>query len=539
MKKHPNRIRGSLMTAMALIQMALLSSACVPGEQSDVAEAVAEDQRPNILFIMLDDLGKEWVSAYGAEGISTPSIDALAHDGLRFDNAWSNPQCTPTRITLLTGQYPFRNGWVNHWDVPRWGVAYFDWERYPSLAGTLKQAGYATAAAGKWQVNDFRLEPEAMVKHGFDSYAMWTGWEEGVEASHERYWDPYIHTRDGSRTYSGEFGADVFVEHLAGFIRDNRDGPWFAYFPLALPHPPYVTTPAQPEVEGDEARFRAMVEYADVAVGRLVGLIDELGLAENTLIIVTTDNGSPKKMTNTINGKLVSGGKAYTSDNGINAPFVARWTGTIEAGKSTKALVDFSDLLPTFAELADATPDPEHVYDGQSFAGLLLGSVDEGPRDWILAMGGGGNAEVSNAGIENQYVYRDRVLRDKRFKLYIAASAELQAEKLVDLASDPEEKVNLLDSHDPQAMAALERLMDVARTFPARDADPQYRPRAANEWDKQVSVESQTWKLTEPAAGEDESDNHDEVVSPGETDDKDEPGVPSEAGEQGQSDGAE
>ena len=96
--------------------------------------------------------------------------------------------------------------------MPRWGHGYFDWRLYPSLAGTLKSSGYATAAAGKWQVNHFRVEPEAMAKHGFDSYAMWTGWEEGVEASAERYWDPYIHTAEGSRTYEGRFGADIFVE---------------------------------------------------------------------------------------------------------------------------------------------------------------------------------------------------------------------------------------------------------------------------------------------------------------------------------------
>jgi arylsulfatase A-like enzyme len=158
---------------------------------------------------MFDDMGKEWVSAYGSESISTPAIDALASDGMRFDNVWSNPQCTPTRLSLLTGQYPFRNGWVNHWDTPRWGHGYFDWRKYPSLAGTLKQAGYATVAAGKWQVNDFRIEPEAMKKHGFDSYAMWTGWEEGVEASAERYWDPYIPHR-------------VRKQDLRGSVRHRR-----------------------------------------------------------------------------------------------------------------------------------------------------------------------------------------------------------------------------------------------------------------------------------------------------------------------------
>ena len=115
--------------------------------------------KPNILFIMVDDLGKDWISCYGADDIETPHIDRLAKGGLKFHNAWSMPQCTPTRATLLTGQYPWRTGWVNHWDVPRWGVGYFDWAKYTSFAKVMKTAGYATAIAGKWQINDFRMSP--------------------------------------------------------------------------------------------------------------------------------------------------------------------------------------------------------------------------------------------------------------------------------------------------------------------------------------------------------------------------------------------
>ena len=145
---------------------------------------------PNILFILLDDMGKEWVSGYDADDIETPNIDNLAKEGMQFNNAWSMPQCTPSRITFMTGQYPFRHGWVNHYDVPRWGHgANFDSEKNPSIAKILKQAGYKTCVAGKWQVNDFRLQPEAMIKHGFDDYCMWTGAEGGnVEKSKERYW---------------------------------------------------------------------------------------------------------------------------------------------------------------------------------------------------------------------------------------------------------------------------------------------------------------------------------------------------------------
>ena len=134
--------------------------------------------KPNIVFLMVDDLGKEWVSCYGAEGIETPNIDALAEGGMLFQNAYSMPQCTPTRVALLTGQYPFRNGWINHWDVPRWDVGcHFDPTYYTTFARIVKTAGYATAAAGKWQISDFRKKQDVMNDHGFDGYCMWTGAE--------------------------------------------------------------------------------------------------------------------------------------------------------------------------------------------------------------------------------------------------------------------------------------------------------------------------------------------------------------------------
>jgi len=167
-----------------------------------MSKAAEKDVRPNILFIMVDDLGKEWISCCGAEDIETPNIDALAKTGMRFENAYSMPQCTPSRATLLTGQYPWRTGWVNHWDVPRWGVGYFDFKlrRNMTFANILKTAGYTTAAVGKWQINDFRVTPDAMKKHGFDDWCMWTGYETGNKPSAERYWDAYINTpQDGSK----------------------------------------------------------------------------------------------------------------------------------------------------------------------------------------------------------------------------------------------------------------------------------------------------------------------------------------------------
>jgi len=246
------------------------------------ASGAGTPEKPNVVFIMVDDLGKDWIGCYGADEIRTPNIDRLAEGGMKFHNAWSMPQCTPTRVTLLTGQYPWRTGWVNHWDVPRWGVGYFDWERYVTVATIMRSAGYKTAVAGKWQINDFRVEPEALQKHGFDDWCMWTGYEAQNPPSGKRYWDPYIHTLEGSKTYQGRFGPDVYCDFLVDFIRKHRDEPMMVYFPLALTHGPLVHTPHEPDVTDKREKHQAMVRYTDHLVGRVVKALDELEVRDRT-----------------------------------------------------------------------------------------------------------------------------------------------------------------------------------------------------------------------------------------------------------------
>ena len=213
-----------------------------------------QGEKPNIIFVLFDDLGKEWISCYGAENIQTPNIDKLAREGTLFHNAYSMPQCTPSRVCFMTGQYPFRNGWVNHWDAPRWGKGYYDWKKNPSIARTMKNGGYKTATAGKWQLNDFRSQPNVMKAHGFDEFCMWTGAEGGDSKEHmkksaKRYWDPYIFTKEGAKTYDGEFGPDIYNKFVLDFIENNKDQPFFVYYAMALPHTPFVTTPHKPNAK--------------------------------------------------------------------------------------------------------------------------------------------------------------------------------------------------------------------------------------------------------------------------------------------------
>jgi len=449
--------------------------------------------KPNILFILVDDLGKEWISSYGAEGIETPNVDKLAETGLLFEDFYSTPQCTPSRVSLFTGQYPFRHGWINHWDVPRWGGGvHFDWAKYPGLAHTMQSAGYKTAAAGKWQVSDFRVQPQAMKHHGFDDWCMWTGYETGNPPSTERYWNPYINTPQGSKTYTGKFGEDVFSDFLIRFMKDNKHHPIFLYYAMCLTHTPFTSTPLEPNVTEKYDCHRAMVRYMDFITGKMVKALDDLGLRENTIIMFTTDNGTIKSITGMLNGRPVQGGKMKTTENGICAPFVVNCPGLVPQAKVTEALGDLTDIFPTCAQLAGIEMPNSYVYDGVSLADVILGKSDDSTREWIMAMGGGNNAALSEKGMENQYNFRDRVIRNKTYKLYV--STERKMEKFVNVEIDPEEKNNLINSDDPTVKKNLEKLWNAASQFPEKDNDPVYNPTPPQNWDVEVTVKSQKWK---------------------------------------------
>ena len=468
--------------------------------------------RPNIIFIMVDDLGKEWVGCYGATDIETPNIDALAAGGLRFENVYCMPQCTPTRVCLLTGQYPYRNGWVNHWDVPRWGGGcHFDPAQYPAVLGRiLRDAGYATAAAGKWQIDDFRVEPNAMREAGFDHWCMWTGYEGGNPPSAHRYQSAYIYQSNdpsNSRTYAREFGPDIYNRFLLDFIEQQHDHPFFIYYPMALTHGPLVPTPDEPNADGTLGKHKAMVRYTDRLLGRIIAKLDKLNIRERTIIVWTTDNGTSKGITGHIGDRPVRGGKSETTENGINVPFIVNGPSRVPAGKVTDGLVDFTDLLPTFADLAGAKISDNlnngkpgtgtiPVVDGFSFADLILGHTNDSPRSWIMAMGGKNEAQISERGIENRWYFRDRVIRDKRYKIFVGTDRTVT--KFIDLKTDAAEQSDLTGNESSMALAARKRLEQVVDKLPARDADPRYTANPKQVWDRPPTVKSQDWKSGKP-----------------------------------------
>lgn len=440
--------------------------------------------KPNIVFIMVDDLGKEWLSCYGADGGVTPNIDALAKGGMKFHNAYSMPACSPSRTTILTGKYPWRTGWVGHWDVPRWGVGYFDWKKKENttFARLMKGLGYATCAAGKWQINDFRIEPKAMQKHGFDDWAMWTGYETGTPASDKRYHDPYINTPDaGSKTYVGEFGPDIYTDRLIQFMRAHKDEPMCLYYPLPLLHSPFVSTPDAANAKSRIDRFKSMLFYVDKMVGRLVSEIDDLGIRERTIIIFTSDNGTDPKITGSRGGAVVKGAKGTETEGGVNAPFIVNAPGLVPAGVESDALVDFTDILPTLVELGGGQIPEGLIIDGSSIAPLIIGKETASKRKWIMSLGNG-SATLDEHGVRGRKGFQPRVIRDKRYKVWVSEKKKII--RLHDLKQDPGETQNLINSGRAEHKKALLKFQAVVDELPDRDARPSYEPRKNNPWDR-------------------------------------------------------
>jgi len=405
--------------------------------------ASAPARRPNILFILADDLGKEWLSCYGSEH-KTPNVDRLAAGGIRFENTWATPLCTPTRVLFLTGRYPFHTGWTIHYDSPRWGKVYFDWERETAFPRVLKEAGYATAMAGKWQINDLRAQSDALNRHGFDEYCAWVGFETGNPPSAERYFNPFVQENGVRDTRVGRFGPDVFRNYLIDFMKRHKDGPFLAYYAMVLTHTPFTKTPHNLDTTATgRDLFPGMVDYCDYEVGCLVQALEDLKIRDRTLVIFAADNGTVSGVKCRARGRLVNGGKLTMTERGICVPFVASWPGHVPAGKVGTELIDFSDFLPTLADLAGAQPPANVEIDGKSFLNTLLGRPEPQPRrDWIYCRLG-----------------PNRALRDERFKLH-------QDGRLYDLQADPWEEHDLAGSGNPDAQRSRDKLSNVFRSLP-------------------------------------------------------------------------
>jgi len=345
------------------------------------------NRKPNIVLIMADDLGYETITANGGTSYKTPNLDKLAATGARFTHCFASPICSPSRVQIMTGLYPFRTGWIKHINqIPR------NKQRlspsFTTFAHMLKKAGYATAVAGKWQLARFDDNPEHATQLGFDDYCLWT-WSFGEKENPSRYWKPNIWQNGKLITEvqrDNIYGPDIFTEFILNFIRNHKESPFFAYYPMVLPHAPFQYTPDnlnRKEVSDQQKMFADMVSYMDKLVGQIISTIKELGLKDKTIILFTADNGTPRRIVSSMGDISLRGGKGKVTDLGTRVPLIAGWKGVIPSGLVCHDLIDFTDFFPTLAHIAEIEKQSSFRIDGHSFLPQLKGEKGN-PRKWVF-----------------------------------------------------------------------------------------------------------------------------------------------------------
>ncbi|MEX0867848.1 MAG: sulfatase [Pirellulales bacterium] len=371
--------------------------------------AANENRPPNFVVFLVDDLGYMDIGAYNPDCFyDTPNVDRLAASGMKFTDGYAaNPVCSPTRYSLMTGKWPTRAKATNYFAGKRAGkflpAELID--RLPleevTIAEALKKKDYATFYAGKWHLGPTEeFWPE---KQGFDVNA--GGHDRGGPYGGKKYFSPYGNPRlkDGP---DGEHLPDRLADETIQFMQQNKDQPFLAYLSFYSVHTPLIAREdlrqkyaekakqlnipnnerfaqeskwpgyeKQPiRVRQDHAIYAGMVEAMDLAVGKVLEALEEQGLADNTIVFFTSDNGglSTSEGSPTSN-KPLRGGKGWVYEGGIREPLIVRWPGHTKPGSVCEAPVASMDFYPTILQLAGAQPQPGQQIDGESLVPLLDG----------------------------------------------------------------------------------------------------------------------------------------------------------------------
>ncbi|MFI7448635.1 sulfatase [Nonomuraea sp. NPDC049714] len=392
--------------------------------------------QPNIVLVVMDDLGYGDLGCTGNTILRTPRIDSIAADGITLRHMYAaSAICTPSRAALLTGRYPQRVG-LPRVLSPRDGTGLSSWEH--TLPEMLRDAGYRTAMFGKWHLG---CRPEHYpTRHGFDEYA-------GLLYSNDMHPVELFEGEEISTTDVDQATlTGAYTDQAIDFIERHVDQPFFVYLAHTMPHIPLHV---EEQFRGRSAggRYGDVVESLDHHIGRLLGRLDDLGLADDTLVMVTSDNG-PWFEGST--GGL-RGTKLHTYEGGIRVPFVARWPGRIPAGAASDEPVCLFDLLPTLAALAGGTVPRDRPIDGVDVSEVLAGRSIPGPRPlfffhwWTL------NAVRSGP----WKLHLDRFPRDPN------RAHGMELPQLFNLEIDPAETYDLKDGHPD----VLEHLTGLAKDF--------------------------------------------------------------------------
>ncbi len=418
------------------------------------APAFASTDKPNIVLVLMDNMGYGELGSYGGgllRGAATPRIDALASEGLRLLNFNVESQCTPTRASLMTGRYAVRTG---NRTVPRHTPVYglVDWEY--TLAEMLSDAGYATGIFGKWHLG--QTPGRYPTDHGFD---LWFGIEHSSDPSHwagKDGYDPDSHPRATTpyvlRSTRGELPRKVrefdveqralidrqITDEAVAFVRNsaNSGKPFFAYVPYTLLHWPVI---AHPDFDGStgNGRWADALAEIDANIGNLLDALDEVGAAEDTLFIFTSDGGPDALAPNVGSSGPWRGTYVTNLEGGIRVPFIARWPGRIARRRVSNELVHVTDIYSTIAAILLSELPTDRVIDGVDQLGFFTGDTDRSGRDHIIVYVSG---KISAVKWRNWKMHFEHYSSGDMFGPVMT----LPIPYLFDLLKDPKEQHNVM-----------------------------------------------------------------------------------------------
>jgi arylsulfatase A-like enzyme len=445
-----------------------------------VPDLCMADRRPNVVLLMADDMGYEALGCNGGTSYETPILDRIASDGMRFTNCYSQPVCTPSRVKIMTGRFNARNYTAFGVLIPA--------ER--TFGNIMKEAGYQTAIAGKWQLSGGGPGAPThgagtwMDKCGFGESCMWAyehylspqdfeHYRKNASPNHKkgtsRFWNPGIIQNGKYRpTSADDYGPDIYSEFLLDFITRHQNEEFFVYYPMALTHGPFVPTPNTKGLSGDmkfksdTRHFGDMVRYCGTILDRILTRLVELQIAEDTLVLFTCDNGTGREIVSWMGDRVVLGGKAMPIDAGCHVPMIAYWKGTIPPGSVCHDLIDFSDFLPTIADIGNATVPDDRVIDGRSFLPQLKGKQGD-PRDTVLVH------YDKDPGSANPKFRRVRFAYDGTYKLYLDGN-------MYKVHEDWDEQRPLSMATASRTREQLQRALDVMPAWEPNNTSFQGRP---------------------------------------------------------------
>lgn len=462
------------MTRFALSLIAILLGATT---------GYAQERRPNFLVILCDDLGYGDLGCYGHPHIKTPNLDRLAQDGIRFTSGYSSaPVCSPSRAGLLTSKTPSRLG-IFDWISP--GNVVHLQRGELTIAEMLRRAGYATAHVGKWHLNG-KFNNAEQPQPGDMGFEHWMSTQNNAAPTHK---DPNNFVRNGQAVGKTQgYSCQVVADEAARWPREDRksEKPFFLFVCFHEPHEPVESPPDlvanYADAKEHQAQYFANVTNMDRAVGKLVKTLDDLKVADNTLVLFTSDNG-PETLSR-YKGAFRSYGspgrlrgmKLHLYEGGIRVPWIARWTGKIKGGQTTETAISNLDVLPTLCQLAGVETLKNVQLDGTSIVPSLEGKelTRSRPLFWHYYRAIGAPKAALRAGDWMVLGHWDGDINGPGGSIQPGDSQKIKASKLVafelyNLKTDPEQKTDLA-TMEPARLAEMSAQLRARYDEVLRDA---------------------------------------------------------------------